>query len=184
MSVMANLIGYSTTLMSIVGYEDRTRELIKDMVTVDIVPDAVKKLPYVDDSFDCVASCGVLEHVRETGGSESVSLTELARVSNKYIIIYHFPNQYSYIELLSRVLRKTYTHPYRYTYSNIVSLASGIGEDWKIAEHGRYGVLPRRVGKNITSKLTGVLLHKLDSVLNLTPLRFVSQCHYFVLEKC
>ena len=38
------------------------------------------KLPFADASFDAVSSVGVLEHVRETGGAEALSLGEIARV--------------------------------------------------------------------------------------------------------
>jgi SAM-dependent methyltransferase len=43
-------------------------------------PSEPVKLPYADASFDAVASIGVLEHVRETGGSEPASLDEIVRV--------------------------------------------------------------------------------------------------------
>lgn len=183
MSVMSNLIGYKTTLMSIVGYENRTQELTRDSVTVDILPTAVETLPYGDNSFDCVSSCGVLEHVRETGGKEKTSLSELTRVSKKHVIVYHFPNKYSLIEFLSRLFRKTYTHPYRYTYSDIVKLVSEVGDDWSLVEHGTYGVLPRRLGKYISLDFIGIMLHKMDNFLNSTPLRLFSQSHYFVIRK-
>jgi hypothetical protein len=57
-------------------------------------------LPFADESFDAVFSCGVLEHVRETGGDEVASLRKIHRVLQPggVFIAYHFANRYSWIE--------------------------------------------------------------------------------------
>lgn len=42
--------------------------------------DDPEMLPYSNDRFDGVTSVGVLEHVRETGGNEESSLSEIFRI--------------------------------------------------------------------------------------------------------
>ena len=68
---------------------------------VDHTPDPVA-LPYDDDAFDAVLSCGVLEHV----GDPDASLQELRRVlrPNGRLYVYKLPNRWSYLEWLARPL--------------------------------------------------------------------------------
>jgi SAM-dependent methyltransferase len=58
------------------------------------------RLPFADDEFDAVLSCGVLEHVQRP----AASLRELHRVLRPEgrLLVYKLPNRYSYLELLAR----------------------------------------------------------------------------------
>jgi 2-polyprenyl-3-methyl-5-hydroxy-6-metoxy-1,4-benzoquinol methylase len=68
---------------------------------VHVSPDPVR-LPFADDEFDAVLSCGVLEHVADPDGS----LDEIARVlrPDGRFYVYKLPNRFSYIEWLARRL--------------------------------------------------------------------------------
>ncbi|HEX3518731.1 MAG TPA: class I SAM-dependent methyltransferase [Solirubrobacteraceae bacterium] len=59
-------------------------------------------LPFADDSFGCVLSCGVLEHVQRP----AESLDELHRVLRPggRLLVYKLPNRHSYLEMLARRL--------------------------------------------------------------------------------
>ena len=87
-------------------------------------------LPFPDESFDVVASIGVLEHVRETGGDELKSLEEIRRVVQPggLFLCYHLPNQYSAIEAMNRwVLTHRHHHAYRFTRDRIRRLLEASG---------------------------------------------------------
>lgn len=77
-------------------------------IRLDRYPDVVAhigsdpvKLPFDDDSFDAVLSCGVLEHVQHPDGS----LAELRRVLRPggRFYVYKLPNRLSYLEAIARV---------------------------------------------------------------------------------
>ena len=70
-------------------------------VEAHVSPDPVK-LPFADDSFDSVLSCGVLEHVPDPDGS----LEELRRVLRPkgVFYVYNLPNRWSWTEKIARVL--------------------------------------------------------------------------------
>jgi ubiquinone/menaquinone biosynthesis C-methylase UbiE len=59
-----------------------------------------RRLPYDDDSFDAVLSCGVLEHVEDPHDS----LEELRRVLRPggRLYVYKLPNRHSYLEWIAR----------------------------------------------------------------------------------
>ena len=100
------------------------------------------RLPYSDQSLDAVCSVGVLEHVREFGGSEEASLGEIHRILKPggFFICYHLPNRYSWIEWLARRVGK-WSHQYRYDKKQVVSMFDPAS--WQVLEMGRYGILPR-----------------------------------------
>ncbi len=144
-------------------------------------------LPFADASFDAVASIGVLEHVRETGGNEPGSLSELARVLKPggHMVCWHFPNQWSWIDVFARRVPGKHRHLYRYTRGDVQRLVAGAGLE--LIETERYAVLPR----NTLHKLLGPardapwaadLWDGLDAALGI-PFGGVAQNHYFVAQR-
>ena len=105
-------------------------------------PDPVH-LPFADAAFDAVASVGVLEHVRETGGDESASLAEIVRVLRPggVFLCYHFPNRTSWIDFISSRVPGKHHHLYRFTRADIERLMRDAGLE--LLEVARYGFLPR-----------------------------------------
>ena len=121
-------------------------------------PSKTEELPFPAGSFDLVYSVGVLEHVHETGGSQERSLQELARVLRPggKIVIYHFPNQFSWIEWVANGLKALglhghYTHTRKFTKSQVLDLF----RDWEVSEVRRYGILPRNLFNRLPGFLSG-----------------------------
>lgn len=146
-------------------------------------------LPYPSNFFDSVISMGVLEHVRETGGNEKASLEEIYRILKPggFFFCFHFPNKYSWIELISRKLNtlgfQKYAHQYRYSKQDIIRLVSKTS--FEMMEMGLYNLLPRRILRkfHIMNTSCGLYIYEaLEKVLSI-PLRKCSQNHYFVLQK-
>lgn len=144
-------------------------------------------LPFGDASFDAVASIGVLEHVRETGGDESKSLAEIARVLKPggVFVCWHFPNRWSWIDLLARRVPGKHRHHWRYTRGDVRRLVAGAGLE--LAETGRYGVLPRNTAHRLLGRARDAawaanLWDGLDALLGV-PLGAIAQNHYAVARK-
>lgn len=113
------------------------------------------KLPYDDATFDLVVSVGVLEHVREYGGDEGGSLSEIRRILKPggHFICVHFPNRWSWIEALSQALGRWH-HRYRYERKEILSLFGSA--QFALLECARYGIFPRNIfGKILPQRLRG-----------------------------
>ena len=108
-------------------------------------------LPFPDASFDAVFSVGVLEHVRELGGTEAGSLAEIRRVLDPsgLFLCFHLPNRYSYIEGLARLLKKPSgpghdaAHRFRYAAADVERLLAQAGFETLV--RGRYAFLPRNL---------------------------------------
>lgn len=102
-------------------------------------------LPYADKTFDAVVSVGVLEHVRETEGSEEGSLCEIFRILKPggYVVCYHFPNRFSLIDAVTARVPNYHHHLYRYTSSDIRQLCRITG--FELRRMQRYGFLPRNL---------------------------------------
>lgn len=100
-------------------------------------------LPFKDCSFAAVASVGVLEHVKETGGSDVASLGEIARIlkPDGVFVCSHLPNRYSLIEAIARCFPHKHHHQSRYTISEIKALVKQA--KLQLVESRRYGFLPR-----------------------------------------
>lgn len=101
-------------------------------------------LPFQTATFDLVTSIGVLEHVREFGGSEAESLTEIARVLRPggHFFCFHLPNSSSWIELLSKSVGKWH-HKYRFTRDDIQFLCKSA--DLELLDCVSYGFMPRNI---------------------------------------
>jgi SAM-dependent methyltransferase len=145
------------------------------------------RLPFADGSFDAVASIGVLEHVRETGGNEAGSLAEIARVLRPggRFVCWHFPNRWSWIDLLARALPGKHRHLYRYSRADIAALVAGAGLE--LLEVRSYGILPRNslhrlLGPARDAAWAARLWDALDAALAV-PLRPFVQNHAFVARK-
>jgi 2-polyprenyl-3-methyl-5-hydroxy-6-metoxy-1,4-benzoquinol methylase len=101
-------------------------------------------LPFQNGEFQVVFSIGVLEHVRETGGSELASMKEIHRLlrPNGIFFVCHLPNRKSWIEF---VVRRFYPHKFHhqflYSRTDIESLAQQSG--FKILTCKRYGIFPK-----------------------------------------
>lgn len=107
-------------------------------------PDNPVGLPFADSSFDLVFSIGVLEHVRETGGTEQASLAEIMRVLQPggHFICGMLPKRYSWIEFLVRHLFKDkHQHAFRYTRGDIETMIGATGLD--LLNASTHGFLPR-----------------------------------------
>ncbi len=152
------------------------------------IGDDSKRLPYENEYFDIVFSVGVLEHVRETGGNEINSLIEIKRVLKPggIFICYHFPNKYSWIERISKLLtNKKFHHLYKFSKKDIFDLLKEV--DFKCLEHSRYGFLPRNIFKLFPKFVKNNLLlsfcyNGLDVFLGLV-FNIINQNHYFIAQK-
>ena len=181
-SVLLSELGFKTTLFSIVKYDSIWQKIAQMGVEIEYQHESVTELELPDNAYNIAVSCGVLEHVRETGGNELNSLQELKRVTKDYIVIYHLPNKYSWIEWVSRNFRpNTYSHPFRYTGSDVKNLVQQVG-GLKIEKSSSYGVLPRRIGKYVTNRYLSYAIDWLDWFLCKTPLVKLGQAHYFIIK--
>lgn len=145
------------------------------------------RLPYPAESFDAVASIGVLEHVRETGGSEVQSLREIARVlrPDGAFVCFHFPNQWSWIDWAARRVPGKHVHPYRFTRGDIQRLCEECG--LTLVQSARYAVLPRNFGYRLPGALRrsrglAQAWDLLDRILGV-PFSPVAQNYCFVARK-
>lgn len=144
-------------------------------------------LPFADGSFDAVASVGVLEHVRETGGDEARSLAEIARVLRPggVLVAFHFPNRWSWIDLIAKRVPGKHHHLYRYTRGDVRRLVAASGLE--LVGTGRYAVLPRNTLHRVLGPLPdahGVARawDALDAGLGAV-LGAIAQNHWFVARR-
>lgn len=159
-------------------------------LTITDNPDPVR-IPFKETSCDGVLSLGVLEHVRESGGTESGSLKEIYRLLKPggYFFCFHFPNRYSWIEYAARTLNrlhiKKFYHHHLYTKKEILALIAESG--FTVKETGLYNLLPRRMLSAAPQKLawSSSFLSAYEGVEKLLSLIIggLSQNYYFVLQK-
>jgi SAM-dependent methyltransferase len=147
------------------------------------------QLPFESNSYDLVFSIGVLEHVHETGGDQLSSLQEIHRVlkTGGIFYCYHFPNQYTWIEFLKKVLipqeKRAYLHTKKFTKKQIEAFAGETG--FEILKIRRYNFLPYNLFREnrLDSQFVSFLYKGLDRMINITPLNTFSQCYTFIARK-
>jgi ubiquinone/menaquinone biosynthesis C-methylase UbiE len=108
-------------------------------------PDPVL-LPFDDDSFDTVLSCGVLEHVEDPDGS----LEELRRVLKPRGLLYvtNLPNRFSYTEKIARLLGRYYhgSLPNDRVYTKRSAFRLLTAHGFEVTEFRRVHMLPLILG--------------------------------------
>ncbi len=87
--------------------------------------EAPVRLPFEDESFDIVLSCGVLEHVED----ESGSLTEIRRILRPegLFVVMMLPNEWSYAEFMARYIFKASDHDRLYSIKKMCYILSRFG---------------------------------------------------------
>ena len=144
------------------------------------------KLPFPTNLFDCAVSVGVLEHVREFGGTEIKSMKEIRRVLKPegVFICCHLPNKYSLVEFLGGLFKDKFHHQWKFGEDDIKDLCKQ--SNLNLLEAGRYGILPRNSLSNLpffrTSKIFAQIYDHLDKALSLL-LNPVCQNYYFAARK-
>jgi SAM-dependent methyltransferase len=144
-------------------------------------------LPFPDASLDAVASIGVLEHVRETGGDEVASLTEIHRILRPggIFLCYHVPNRYSWINAVARLVPGAGHHRYRYTRREVRALVRP--SQFQLLETGRYAFLPRNPLARLPAQIVDSerFARAYDAADRYLARLFSTICtnHYFVVRK-
>jgi SAM-dependent methyltransferase len=117
------------------------RDKIPDLGSLSVVygNDPVG-LPYETNCFGSVLSVGVLEHVKDFGGS----LSEISRILRPGGILFVFmlPNKYSWAEWIAD-RRGTSAHPYKFTFRYATELL--FRHSFEIRKRWRRNVLPRNL---------------------------------------
>jgi SAM-dependent methyltransferase len=105
------------------------------------------QLPFDDETFDAVLSCGVLEHVDEFSrpGNEMKSLREIHRIlkSRGTLLIYQLPQVNAWQEAMIRRFKLGYSHPRRYTGNEIKRMLADTG--YKSIRLRRANLIPKNL---------------------------------------
>ena len=180
--------GYKVNAFGFDGVPKITKQLDASLFNfVGGGPEDPVHIPFASNQFDAVTSIGVLEHVRETKGSEVASLLEIKRTlkSGGYFICFHFPNKYSWIENLNKFFTQRYGHTWRYTRKDIEEICQKSGLE--LMHVRRYAILPRNIWGRFpssirNSKIIANIYDILDIVIQF-PFSFFSQNYLFIAKK-
>jgi ubiquinone/menaquinone biosynthesis C-methylase UbiE len=125
-------------------------------------------LPYSDDSFSAVLSCGVLEHVQDP----DASLEEIKRVLEPGGTFYVFklPNRRSYLERIARTTGLDYhgQSPYDRLYTLTSARELFHRHGFEVAEARYANMLPLTVGGRLANGIAG-LTWSLNKALSAVP---------------
>jgi SAM-dependent methyltransferase len=113
------------------------------------------RLPFPDDSFQYVLSCGVLEHVQRP----DASLDEVHRVLRPAgrLLIYKLPNRFSYLEALARRMG-IYYHgalPNDQVYTRRKALALLLAHSFRVDSFRRTNLLPLTLTHPLAQLMAG-----------------------------
>jgi ubiquinone/menaquinone biosynthesis C-methylase UbiE len=143
------------------------------------------KLPYSDDSFDRIISCGVLEHVPLL----NASLQELHRVTDPggYLLITFLPNRLSYTEFVSRHVIKRSWHQRLYSKRRLKTKLLEHG--FEPIEMGFHQVLPSftavHASRGVWAERTMRTMFKLDPLAErIWPVKLFAANIYAIARRC
>lgn len=116
--------------------------LIREQELDVTVADDEVRLPFEDETFDAVLSCGVLEHVPDEAGSTR----EILRVLRPggYFFVYQLPNWLSAVEWASEHFVGV-AHERRYRPQEVRDLLSGTGFSVSSMRHG--SMIPKNLDR-------------------------------------
>lgn len=126
------------------GYNVEKREHIKDINGLANLPiiygEDIVELPFKDNSFEGVSSCGVLEHVPNPHDS----LREIHRILRHggYLYIFMLPQKTSWVEMWSE-LKGHSVHPVRYTVKTIQKMLALNG--FRVEKLWRFNLIPKNL---------------------------------------
>jgi SAM-dependent methyltransferase len=108
------------------------------------------KIPFDDETFDCVIAAGALEHTAQ----DYESLKELYRIlkTDGHLIITHLPNRFSYVEFAARNFRKAAFHRRLYSVSEMSTLLKRTG--FYPVKVKRHRFLPSNSLQSLTRRLS------------------------------
>jgi 2-polyprenyl-3-methyl-5-hydroxy-6-metoxy-1,4-benzoquinol methylase len=114
-------------------------------------------LPFPENYFDTVLSCGVLEHVQRPVDS----LSELHRVLRPggRLLIYKLPNRLSYLEAIARCASMYYhgALPYDRVYDRRTAIALVSRQGFRVDAFRRTNMLPLTVEHPLAWRLSGAI---------------------------
>jgi 2-polyprenyl-3-methyl-5-hydroxy-6-metoxy-1,4-benzoquinol methylase len=115
------------------------------------------RLPFAEDQFDTVLSCGVLEHVQQPGES----LDELHRVLRPAgrLLIYKLPNRLSYLEAIARRAGMYYhgALPDDRVYDRRTATALVEAHGFRVDDFRRMNMLPLTVEHPLAWRFSGAI---------------------------
>lgn len=135
--------------LQVVAYEIKRRRNIEKLPIFSsleiIYGEEDEPLPFKDESFAAVLSCGVLEHVTDMAGS----LSEIGRVlqSQGHFFIYYLPNRYSFMEWLAEKWGIS-DHSVKFDARQIRSLLGG--QDFNVVKISRANMIPRNLAGSLS----------------------------------
>jgi 2-polyprenyl-3-methyl-5-hydroxy-6-metoxy-1,4-benzoquinol methylase len=131
-------------------------------------------LPFADESFDTVLSCGVLEHVQRPHDS----LRELHRVlvPGGRLLVYKLPNRFSYLEAIAR-RAGLYYHgalPDDRVYDRRGAEALLTGAGFRVEDFRRTNLLPLTVEHPLVWRLSAIVWRLNVALARIPPLSLLA----------
>lgn len=114
-------------------------------------------LPFAENEFDTVLSCGVLEHVQQP----EASLREIHRILRPAgrLLVYKLPNRLSYLEAIARRAGMYYhgAYPDDRVYDRRTATALLTAQGFRVDDFRRRNLLPLTVEHPVAWRLSGAI---------------------------